>query len=54
MYAPVCTRFNTYAIGLQGDLAAYSERILNWDLMQEWKTAALAEPEEMIELDVEF
>lgn len=54
MYAPVCTRFNTYAIALQGELAAYNERILEWSLMQEWKAAALAEPEEMVELDVEF
>lgn len=54
MYAPVCTRFHTYAIPLQGELAAYNERILEWSLMREWKSAALAEPEEMIELEVEF
>jgi glutathione S-transferase len=54
MYAPVCTRFRTYAVPLEGALARYSERILEWPLMQEWTVGALAEPEEMIELDVEF
>ena len=54
MYAPVCTRFETYAVKLEGELAAYRDRILSWDLMQEWKAGALAEPEEMIELEVEF
>ena len=54
MYAPVCTRFATYAVPLDGKLAAYRDHILDWDLMQEWRTGALAEPEEMVELDVEF
>jgi glutathione S-transferase len=54
MYAPVCTRFRTYAVALEGELAKYSERILDWPLMQEWTTAALAEPDELIELEVEF
>ena len=54
MYAPVCARFHTYAVGLDGPLADYAKRILDWSLMQEWKASALAEPDEMIELDVEF
>ena len=54
MYAPVCTRFQTYAVPLEGALADYSNRILSWDLMQEWTAEALAEPEELFELDVEF
>jgi glutathione S-transferase len=54
MYAPVCTRFTTYAVPLEGALAAYSDRILSWSLMQEWTTEALREPDEMIELEVEF
>lgn len=54
MYAPVCTRFHTYSVGLDGKLAAYNARILEWPLMQEWTEGALAEPEEMIELEVEF
>lgn len=54
MYAPVCTRFNTYAVQLDGKLAAYCERILDWSLMKEWTAEAVAEPEELAELDVEF
>lgn len=54
MYAPVCTRFATYAVELDDRLAAYSARILAWPLMQEWTADAMAEPEEMAELDVEF
>ena len=54
MYAPVCTRFNTYSISLEPKLAAYCSRILEWPLMQEWTAGALAEPEEMVELEAEF
>lgn len=54
MYAPVCTRFNTYSIKLEPKLADYCNRILEWSLMKEWTAAALAEPEEMVELEVEF
>jgi glutathione S-transferase len=54
MYAPVCTRFRTYAVPLEGELALYAERILDWPLMQQWTAGALEEPEELIELEVEF
>jgi glutathione S-transferase len=54
MYAPVCARFRTYAIDLEPALAAYCERIFDWPLMQEWTEGAIAEPDEIIELDVEF
>lgn len=54
MYAPVCTRFRTYAVKLDGKLAAYSDHILNWPLMQEWTAGAVAEPDEFVELEVEF
>lgn len=54
MYAPVCTRFHTYSVPLEGALAAYRDRIRDWSLMQEWTAGALAEPEEMVELEVEF
>ena len=54
MYAPVVSRFRTYGIALGGELKAYAERI--WDLpeMQEWREGALAEKEEIEELEVEF
>ena len=54
MYAPVCTRFKTYSISLEPKLADYCSRILDWPLMQEWTAGALTEPEEMIELEVDF
>ena len=54
MYAPVCTRFRTYAVELDSRLAAYCDAIFDWPLMQEWTAEALAEEEEIIELEVEF
>jgi glutathione S-transferase len=54
MYAPVCTRFRTYAIELEPALAAYCERIFEWPLLQEWTEGAIAEPDEIVELEVEF
>jgi glutathione S-transferase len=54
MYAPVCTRFTTYSVALEPDLQAYVQTVLDWPLMQEWTQAALEEPEEITELDVEF
>jgi len=54
MYAPVCTRFDTYNVPLDPVCAAYRDRIMAWPLMQEWILAAKAEPEELEELDAEF
>lgn len=54
MYAPVCTRFRTYDVKLEGQAAEYCERILALPEIKEWEAAALLEPEEMEELDIEF
>jgi glutathione S-transferase len=54
MYAPVCTRFRTYAVELEPRLAAYVETVLSWPLMGEWTEGALVEPDEIVELEVEF
>jgi len=54
MYAPVCTRFRTYAVELDERLSAYCETVFAWPLMQEWTDGAMAEPDEIIELEVEF
>ena len=55
MYAPVCTRFRTYAVPLDARLAgAIATTIFAWPLMQEWTEGALAEPDEIVELEVEF
>jgi len=54
MYAPVVGRFRTCGVALDGPAKACAERI--WDLpaMREWREAALAEKEEIEELEVEF
>ncbi len=54
MWAPVCTRFNTYAVPLEPKLQAYVDAVLDWDLMKEWTAGAVAEPDEILELEVEF
>ena len=54
MYAPVCTRFQTYDVKLDGACAAYRDTILALPAMQEWIQSARLEPDEVEELDVEF
>lgn len=54
MYAPVCTRFVTYDVALEGACAAYVGEIMEMPFMKEWIAGAKAEPDELEELDVEF
>ena len=54
MYAPVTTRFTTYAVALPHECSAYCRTIAEWAPMREWVEAAKAEPEEMEDLEVEF
>ena len=54
MYAPVCTRFNTYSIETDQVINHYCETILSWPLLQEWTKSALEEPDELEELNLEF
>jgi len=54
MYAPVATRFRTYDVSLDAACAAYAAHILALPEMVAWQTAALAEPDEVEELDAEF
>ena len=54
MYAPVCTRFYTYDVALDRTCAAYRDRVLGLPFMGEWAAAAVQEPDEVEELDVEF
>jgi len=42
-YAPVASRFRTYAIGLPGEAGAYVERLFALDAMKDWGAAAAAE-----------
>jgi glutathione S-transferase len=54
MFAPVCTRFLTYDVELDDECAAYCARIMALPAMREWVEAAMEEPDELEELDVEF
>jgi glutathione S-transferase len=54
MYAPVVTRFVTYDVALEKRCAAYGAHILAMPELVEWTAAALKEPEEIDELDMEF
>jgi glutathione S-transferase len=54
MYAPVCSRFQTYDVALDPQASAYCKAILALPYMQEWIAAAKVEPDELEELDVEF
>ncbi len=54
MYAPVCSRFRTYAVELDPGLSAYCDTVMGWPLLQPWIEGALAEEDEIIELEVEF
>lgn len=44
-FAPVCFRFKTYGVTLDGAAAGYLETMLSNPDMREWETAALAETE---------
>lgn len=54
MFAPVVQRFLSYAVRLSAPAMAYCDTIADWPLMQLWLADALKEPDEMIELEVEF
>ena len=54
MYAPVVSRFRSYDVALDAPCQAYAERIWSLPAMVEWRAAALAEHEEIEELEVEF
>ncbi len=54
MYAPVCTRFQTYDVSLDRLCTDYCETILALPDMAEWIEAARIEPDEVEELEAEF
>ncbi len=54
MYAPVCTRFQTYDVALDRLCTDYCETILALPDMAEWIEAARIEPDELEELIAEF
>jgi glutathione S-transferase len=54
MYAPVVTRFLTYAVPLDAACAGYCKTIMAMPEMKEWVAAAVKEAEGIEELDMEF
>ena len=54
MYAPVVTRFQTYDVKLDPECSTYCKRIMALPDMVAWREAALKEPDELEELDMEF
>ncbi|MDF3093398.1 glutathione S-transferase [Burkholderia sp. AU18528] len=54
MYAPVVTRFLTYDVKLEPDVAEYCMQVLAHPFVAEWIDAAKAEHEDIDELDMEF
>ncbi len=54
MYAPVCTRLKTYDVKVDPVSQAYCDTMLSQPEMKAWIKAALAEPADIDELDVEF
>jgi len=54
MYAPVVTRFLSYGVALDEPCAAYCRQVMELPAMREWVAGALAEPDEIDELDAEF
>jgi len=54
MYAPVATRFRSYDVQLPPHAQDYCHTILNWHPLVTWTNDALAEPQEIIELDLDF
>jgi glutathione S-transferase len=54
MYASVVTRFETYDVKLERRLKQYADLIMALPEMQEWIEAALAEPADIEELEVDY
>ncbi|HEV2099528.1 MAG TPA: glutathione S-transferase family protein [Stellaceae bacterium] len=54
MYAPVVTRFRTYDVKLDHECGSYCDRVMALPHMITWREAALLEPDELEELDMEF
>lgn len=54
MYAPVVTRFLSYDVAVDDLCKAYGETIMKWAPMKEWVEDSRDEPQEIIELDLDF
>jgi glutathione S-transferase len=54
MYTPVATRFKTYHVEVDAVSAAYCATVLAMPEVKEWTAAALLEPDDIAELDMDF
>ncbi len=54
MYAPVVTRFQSYDVNVGPVCQEYCNTILAWSPMKEWIADSKEEPQEIIELDLDF
>jgi len=54
MYAPVVTRFLSYDVAVGPVCQDYCDTIMKWAPMKEWVADAQEEPQEIIELDLDF
>ncbi|MCB5943876.1 glutathione S-transferase family protein [Acidocella sp. KAb 2-4] len=54
MYAPVVTRFQSYDVNVGPLCQEYCDTILSWSPLKEWIADAKDEPQEIIELDLDF
>ena len=53
MFAPVCTRFQTYGVSLDPQSGDYNATILDWKPMHEWFADVADEEDEVSELNLE-
>ncbi|MGY2052151.1 glutathione S-transferase family protein [Methylobacterium sp. JK268] len=51
MFAPVVTRFDTYAVAVDPEIRAYMDAVLGLPAFREWRDAALREPWILKEVD---
>jgi glutathione S-transferase len=54
MYAPVVTRFLSYDVAVGPVCQDYCDTIMRWAPMKEWVADSREEPQEIIELDLDF
>ena len=54
MYAPVVTRFLSYDVTVGPICQDYCDTIMKWGPMKEWIADSREEPQEIIELDLDF
>jgi glutathione S-transferase len=54
MYAPVVTRFLSYDVAVDQLSKAFGDTIMGWAPMKEWVADSHNEPQEIIELDLDF